>query len=50
MLIGQTFLGDQTTSSTVHALAMTSHEDHASDILRCHYGTLSHYGTDILLE
>ena len=45
MLIGQTFPDDQTTSSTVQEVAMTSHssyEDHASDILRCHYGTLSH--------
>ena len=44
MLIGQTFPDDQTTSSTVQEIAMTSHsscEDHASDILRCHYGTLS---------
>ena len=44
MLIGQTFPDDQTTSSTVQEVAMTSHsscEDHASDILRCHYGTLS---------
>ena len=44
MLIGQTFSNDQTTSSTVQEVAMTSyssHEDHASDILRCHYGTLS---------
>ena len=44
MLIGQTFPDDQTTSSTVQEVAMTSYsscEDHASDILRCHYGTLS---------
>ena len=44
MLIGQLFSDDQTTSSTVQEVAMTSHsscEDHASDILRCHYGTLS---------
>ena len=44
MLIGQTFPDDQTTSSTVQEVAMTSHsscEDHASDILRYHYGTLS---------
>ena len=44
MLIGQTFPDDQTTSSTVQEIATTSHsscEDHASDILRCHYGTLS---------
>ena len=44
MLIGQTFPDDQTTSSTVQEVAMTSPiscEDHASDILRCHYGTLS---------
>ena len=44
MLIGQTFSNDQTTSSTVQEVVMTSHsshEDHASDILRCHYGTLS---------
>ena len=44
MLIGQTFPDDQTTSSTVQEVAMTSHsscEDHASDILRSHYGTLS---------
>ena len=44
MLIGQTFPDDQTTSCTVQEVAMTSyssHEDHASDILRCHYGTLS---------
>ena len=44
MLIGQTFPDDQTTSSTVQEVAMTSHsscEDHASDILCCHYGTLS---------
>ena len=44
MLIGQTFPDDQTTSSTVQEVAMTSHsscEDRASDILRCHYGTLS---------
>ena len=44
MLIGQTFSDDQTTSSTVQEVALTSHsscEDHASDILRCHYGTLS---------
>ena len=44
MLIGQTFPDDQTTSDTVQEVAMTSHsscEDHASDILRCHYGTLS---------
>ena len=43
MLIGQTF-PDEQTSSTVQEVAMTSHsscEDHASDILRCHYGTLS---------
>ena len=44
MLIGQTFPDNQTTSSTVQGVPMTSHsshEDHASDILRCHYGTLS---------
>ena len=44
MLIGQTFPDDQTTSSTVEEVALTSHsshEDHASDILRHHYGTLS---------
>ena len=44
MLIGQTFPDDQTTSSTVQEVTMTSHsscENHASDILRCHYGTLS---------
>ena len=43
MLIGQTFPDDQT-SSTVEEVVMTSyssHEDHASDILRCNYGTLS---------
>ena len=46
MLIGQTFSDDQTTSSTVQEIAMTSHsfcEDQASDILRCHYGTLSQF-------
>ena len=44
MLIGQTFPDDQTTSSTVQEVAMASHsscEDHARDILCCHYGTLS---------
>ena len=44
MLIGQTFPDDQTISSTVQEVVMTScssHEDHASDILCCHYGTLS---------
>ena len=44
MLIGQTFLNEQTTSSTVQEVAMTSHsscEDNASDILCCHYSTLS---------
>ena len=44
MLIGQTFSDDQTTVANVQEVVMTSyssHEDHASDILRCHYGTLS---------
>ena len=44
MLIGQTFPDDQTTVANVQEVVMTSyssHEDHASDILRCHYGTLS---------
>ena len=44
MLIGQTFPNDQTTVANVQEVVMTSyssHEDHASDILRCHYGTLS---------
>ena len=44
MFIGQTFPDDQTTSNAVQEAAMISHnthEDHASDILRCHYGTLS---------
>ena len=44
MLIGQTFPDDQTTIANVQEVVMTSyssHEDHASDILRCHYGTLS---------
>ena len=42
--MGQTFPDDQTTSNIVQETPMTSHishEDHASDILRCHYGTLS---------
>ena len=44
LLIDQTFSDDQTTSSTVQEVVMTSyssHEDHASDILCCHYATLS---------
>ena len=44
MLIDQTFPDDQTTVANVQEVVMTSyssHEDHASDILRCHYGTLS---------
>ena len=44
MLIGQTFPDDQTTVANVQEVVMTSyssHEDHASDILCCHYGTLS---------
>ena len=44
LLIGQTFPDDQTTVANVQEVVMTSyssHEDHASDILCCHYGTLS---------
>ena len=44
MLIGQTFPDDQITVANVQEVVMTSynsHEDHASDILRSHYGTLS---------
>ena len=44
MLIGQTFSDDPTTVANIQEVVMTSHsshEDHASDILRCHYGTLS---------
>ena len=44
MLIGQTIPDAQATSSTIQKVVMTSpssHEDNASDILRCHYGTLS---------
>ena len=44
MLLGQTFPDDQITVANVQEVVMTSyssHEDHASDILRCHYGTLS---------
>ena len=40
----QRFPEDQTTIANVQEVVMTgysSHEDHASDILRCHYGTLS---------
>ena len=47
VLIAQKFLDDQVTNVTVQDIAMLSHnaqiclEDYASDILRCHYGTLS---------
>ena len=44
MLIGQKFSEDQTTIADVQEVVITSHssyEDHASDILCCHYGTLS---------
>ena len=53
MLIGQTFSDDQATSSTVQEAAMTNYnssEDRASDILCCHYGSLSlslHYPVSI---
>ena len=41
---GQIFPEDQTTIADVQKVVMTGHsssEDCASDILRCHYGTLS---------
>ena len=44
LLKGQKFPEDQTTIANVQEVVMTGHsscEDHASDILRCHYGTLS---------
>ena len=43
-MIGQTFPEDQVITVNVQVVTTTSycsHEDHASDILRCHYGTLS---------
>ena len=44
MYIAQKLLDDQTTLPKVQDVTMTgycSREDHASDILRCHYGALS---------
>ena len=44
--IGQTFPDNQMTDRNVYDVEMASHsssEDHASDILRHHYGTLSQY-------
>ena len=42
-MIGKEFPHDQTTVTNAQKVAMTSnssHEEYASDILRCHYGTL----------
>ena len=43
VIIAQTFKVDQQTASNVQEIASDhkSHEDQASDILCCHYGTLS---------
>ena len=43
VIIAQTFKVDQQTAPNVQEIASDhkSHEDQASDILRCHYGTLS---------
>ena len=41
LLIGQIFPDDQVTEVQDVATSHTSREDHASDILRCHYDTLS---------